>query len=147
MCLLFVNGALIIYVKWIFICIFLKIIFCNMLFLLKVICFGNNWNKNQQMAKENLITHAIKNLKNNCTLKLVEIIKYVWIHSINTFICLTILILIIHLFSLFLIKCNIIETNKSYYICSIKIISYKLFQNESINNNYNKKLSNTNDKT
>ena len=42
-----------------------------MTFLLTFNFFANDCNKKYQEIKENLITHAINNLKNNCALELV----------------------------------------------------------------------------
>ena len=48
-----------------------------MVFFLILNCFNNNFKKkNHLKVKTNLIIHAIKNIQNNCALKLVEIIKY-----------------------------------------------------------------------
>ena len=50
-----------------------------MVFFLILNCFNNNLKKkkkNHLKVKTNLIIHAIKNIQNNCALKLVEIIKY-----------------------------------------------------------------------
>lgn len=59
-----------------------------------LIALKKKWNKNHQIKKEKLIIHEIKNIKNNCALKLFEIIKYFRIHKSNMFIFLIILILI-----------------------------------------------------
>ena len=50
--------------------------------------FGNNWKKNHQKEKANLIINAIKN---NFILKVIEIIKYLWIYESNMLILLIIL--------------------------------------------------------
>ena len=74
-------------------------------FILQIIEMNTN-----KGPKRSSITHAIKNIKNNCVLKFlfVKIIKFSRIYSSNMIMLLIILILTIYICKLLFVTCNII---------------------------------------
>ena len=77
----------------------------HIFFILQIIEMNTN-----KGPKRSSITHAIKNIKNNCVLKFlfVKIIKFSRIYSSNMIMLLIILILTIYICKLLFVTCNII---------------------------------------